>query len=41
MNVIVEIPDDIAPRLVAGGHDLSREALEMIAAKRAISWTGS
>ena len=33
MNVTVEIPDDIAPRLTAGGHDLSREALEMIAAE--------
>jgi hypothetical protein len=33
MNVTVEIPDDIAPRLMAGGHDLSREALEMIAAE--------
>ena len=32
MNVTVEIPDDIASRLVAGGRDLSREALEMIAA---------
>jgi hypothetical protein len=31
MNVTVEIPDDIAPQLMAGGHDLSREALEMIA----------
>ena len=33
MNVTVEIPDDLAPRLTAGGHDLSREALEMIAAE--------
>jgi chromosome segregation and condensation protein ScpB len=33
MNLTVEIPDDIAPRLTAGGHDLSREALEMIAAE--------
>ena len=32
MNVTMEIPDDIAPRLMAGGRDLSREALEMIAA---------
>jgi chromosome segregation and condensation protein ScpB len=33
MNVIVEIPDDIASRLTAGGRDLSRLALEMIAAE--------
>lgn len=33
MNLTVEIPDDIAPRLTAGGRDLSREALEMIAAE--------
>jgi chromosome segregation and condensation protein ScpB len=33
MNVIVEIPDDIASRLTAGGRDLSRQALEMIAAE--------
>ena len=33
MNVTVEIPDDLAPRLTAGGRDLSREALEMIAAE--------
>jgi chromosome segregation and condensation protein ScpB len=32
MNVTVEIPDDIASRL-AGGRDLPREALEMIAAE--------
>jgi hypothetical protein len=31
--VTVEIPDDIAPRLTAGGRDLSREVLEMIAAE--------
>ena len=28
MNVIVEIPDDIASRLVEAGGDLSRRALE-------------
>jgi len=33
MNVTVEIPDDIAPRLAAAGRDLSRAALEMIAAE--------
>jgi len=33
MNVTVEIPDDIALRLMAGGDDLSREALEMMAAE--------
>ena len=33
MNVTVEIPDDLAPRLASGGRDLSREALEMIAAE--------
>ena len=33
MNLTVEIPDDLAPRLAAGGRDLSRETLEMIAAK--------
>ena len=33
MNVNVEIPDDIAPRLTAGGRDLSREALELMAAE--------
>jgi chromosome segregation and condensation protein ScpB len=32
MNVTVEIPDDLAVRLTAGGRDLSRQALEMIAA---------
>lgn len=32
MNVTVEIPDDIAPRLAAG-RDLSREALEALAAE--------
>lgn len=32
MNVTVEIPDDLAPRLGAGG-DLSREALEALAAE--------
>jgi hypothetical protein len=33
MNLTLEIPDDLAPRLTAGGRDLSREALEMIAAE--------
>jgi Uncharacterised protein family (UPF0175) len=33
INLTVEIPDDIAPRLMAGSHDLSREALKMIAAE--------
>lgn len=33
MHVTVEIPDDLVPRLTAGGRDLSREALEMIAAE--------
>ena len=33
MEVTVQIPDDLAPRLMAGGHDLSREALELIAAE--------
>lgn len=33
MNLTLEIPDDIAPRLTAGGCDLSRAALEMIAAE--------
>ncbi len=33
MNVTLEIPDDIAPRLAAGGRDLTRTALEMIAAE--------
>ncbi|HEY4361743.1 MAG TPA: UPF0175 family protein [Bryobacteraceae bacterium] len=32
MNVTVQIPDDLAPRLMASGHDLSREALELMAA---------
>lgn len=32
MWLTVEIPDDIALRLMAGRADLSREALEMIAA---------
>lgn len=29
----VQIPDDLAPRIMAGGHDLSREALELMAAE--------
>jgi hypothetical protein len=33
MNLTLEIPDDIAPKLAAGGRDLSREALEIIAAE--------
>jgi hypothetical protein len=33
MNLTLEIPDDIALRLTAGGRDLSRAALEMIAAE--------
>jgi len=33
MNLTLEIPDDLAPRLTAGGRDLSRDALEMIAAE--------
>jgi hypothetical protein len=33
MNLTLEIPDDIAPRLTAGGRDLSRAALEVIAAE--------
>jgi len=33
MNVTLEIPDDLAPRLAAGGRDLTRAALEMIAAE--------
>jgi hypothetical protein len=33
MKVTLEIPDDLAPRLAAGGRDLSREALEIIAAE--------
>jgi hypothetical protein len=31
MNVIVEIPDDVAQRLAAAGGDLSRRALEALA----------
>lgn len=31
MNVIVEIPDDVAKRLTAAGGDLSRRALEALA----------
>jgi uncharacterized protein YgbK (DUF1537 family) len=31
MNVTVEIPDDVADRLVAAGGDLSRRALEALA----------
>lgn len=33
MNLTLEIPDAIAPRLAARGRDLSRAALEMIAAE--------
>jgi len=33
MDVTLEIPDDLAPRLAAGARDLSRAALEMIAAE--------
>ncbi|MEO5925957.1 MAG: UPF0175 family protein [Bryobacteraceae bacterium] len=33
MRVTVEIPDDIANRLSAGGVDLSRHALEALAAE--------
>lgn len=33
MNITLEIPDDIAPRLADGGRDLTRTALEMIAAE--------
>jgi len=33
MNLIVEIPDDIAGRLSAGGGDLSRRALEALLAE--------
>lgn len=33
MNVVVEIPDDVAERLVADGGDLSRRALEAFAAE--------
>jgi hypothetical protein len=32
MNVVVEIPDDLAARLSAAGGDLSRRALEALAA---------
>ena len=31
MNVIVQIPDDLAQRLTAAGGDLSRRALEALA----------
>jgi hypothetical protein len=33
MNVTVEIPDDLARRLSAAGADLSRRALEALAAE--------
>jgi len=33
MNLIVEIPDDLAIRLSAAGGDLSRRALEALAAE--------
>lgn len=33
MNLTVEIPDDVAKRLSAGGGDLSRRALEALAAE--------
>jgi hypothetical protein len=33
MNVTVQIPDDIADRLSAAGGDLSRRALEALAAE--------
>mgnify|MGYP000901339510 CR=1 FL=1 len=33
MNLTVEIPDDLATRLQAGGGDLSRRALEAFAAE--------
>ncbi len=33
MNLIVEIPDDVAQRLRAEGGDLSRRALEALAAE--------
>lgn len=33
MNLTVEIPDDIAGRLIAGGGDLSRRALEAFLAE--------
>ena len=32
MNVTLEIPDDLAKRLASGGGDLSRRALEALAA---------
>jgi Uncharacterised protein family (UPF0175) len=32
MNLTVQIPDDIASRLTAGGEDLSRRALEALVA---------
>jgi hypothetical protein len=33
MNLTMEIPDDLAARLRAGGGDLSRRALEALAAE--------
>ena len=33
MNVTVQIPDDIATRISAGGRDLSRRALEALLAE--------
>ena len=33
MNVTVQIPDDLAKRLAAAGGDLSRRALEALAAE--------
>lgn len=33
MNLIVAIPDDLAPRLAPDGPDLSRQALEALAAE--------
>jgi hypothetical protein len=33
MNVTVQIPDDLAKRLTASGGDLSRRALEALAAE--------
>ena len=33
MNLTVEIPDDLALRLTASGEDLSRRALEALAAE--------
>ena len=33
MNLMVEIPDDVAQRLSAGAGDLSRRALEALAAE--------